>query len=106
MLQPALHRRNPVVHFLRFATVVALMALFNRATGEEATEAGYFQRVWTTDDALPENSVTAVVQTQDGYLWLATYAGLARFDGVHFTTFNSANTAGLQSDRLTALYQR
>ena len=108
MLQPALHRRNPVVHFLRVATVVtmlALVALFNRATGEEATEAGYFQRVWTTDDALPENSVTAVVQTQDGYLWLATYAGLARFDGVHFTTFNSANTAGLQSDRLTALYQ-
>jgi signal transduction histidine kinase/ligand-binding sensor domain-containing protein len=73
--------------------------------GAQVAEANYFQRLWNSDDGLPENSVTAVVQTHDGYLWLATYAGLARFDGVHFTLFNSANTPGLQSDRLTSLFE-
>ena len=58
-----------------------------------------------TDEGLPENSVTAITQTRDGYLWLTTYAGLARFDGVRLTIYTSANTPGLQSDRLTSLYE-
>jgi len=41
-------------------------------------------RVWRLDDGLPDNSVTGVAQTPDGYLWLATESGLARFDGVRF----------------------
>ena len=40
---------------------------------------------WETDDGLPENSATAMVQTPDGYLWFGTYNGLVRFDGVKFT---------------------
>ena len=51
-----------------------------------ATEPGasWTKRVWQTDDGLPAANVTGVVQTQDGYLWLATQSGLARFDGVVF----------------------
>ena len=45
----------------------------------------YFIGAWQTEDGLPQNSVTAVVQTRDGYLWLGTYSGLARFDGARFT---------------------
>ena len=37
----------------------------------------YLQTVWTTEDGLPQNSVTAIVQTRDGYLWLGTFGGLA-----------------------------
>ena len=59
--------------------------------------------VWTTENGLPQNSVNAIVQTRDGYLWLATMDGLARFDGVRFTVFNRANTQGIKSNRLTAL---
>ncbi len=65
----------------------------------------YFLRSWKTDNGLPDNAVTAVVQTRDGYLWAGTYGGLVRFDGVHFTVFNSANTPGLQSDRITSLFE-
>ncbi|MFN0110124.1 MAG: two-component regulator propeller domain-containing protein [Blastocatellia bacterium] len=60
---------------------------------------------WTTEHGLPQNSVLAITQTRDGYLWLATNDGLARFDGVHFTVFNAANTSGLESNRLTTLYE-
>src|SRR5215472_9803238 len=50
---------------------------------------------WQTDDGLPENSATAMVQTPDGYLWFGTFNGLVRFDGVKFTVFNPQNTPEL-----------
>src|SRR6202012_227227 len=43
--------------------------------------------------------------TRDGYLWVATYGGLARFDGMRFVVYNSASTPELQSDRVTSLYE-
>lgn len=62
--------------------------------------AQYEFRAWTTDDGLPQNIVRDLYQTPDGYLWIATLDGLARFDGVRFTIFNTANTPGLVSNRL------
>ncbi|MEY4385272.1 MAG: hypothetical protein RLY20_555, partial [Verrucomicrobiota bacterium] len=41
-------------------------------------------RAWQADDGLPDNNVTGIAQTSDGYLWVSTHAGLARFDGVRF----------------------
>lgn len=61
--------------------------------------------VWTADSGLPQNSVRAIVQTRDGYLWVGTLDGLARFDGVRFTVFNKANSPGLSGNRVTALYE-
>jgi signal transduction histidine kinase/ligand-binding sensor domain-containing protein len=42
---------------------------------------------WTTEQGLPQNTVTCVLQTRDGYLWCGTRYGLVRFDGVRFTSF-------------------
>ena len=50
--------------------------------------------VWTTAEGLPQDSIRAVAQTADGYLWFATTNGLARFDGVSFTVFDSSNGLG------------
>lgn len=45
----------------------------------------YVQEVWDSKDGqLPHPGVTSILQTRDGYLWLGTFAGLARFDGVRF----------------------
>jgi signal transduction histidine kinase/ligand-binding sensor domain-containing protein len=63
----------------------------------------YGHDVWLTRDGLPQNSVRAIVQTRDGYLWLGTWGGLARFDGVRFTIFSRANTPALRDSRITAL---
>src|SRR6185295_4949137 len=65
----------------------------------------YIQTVWTVQDGLPQNSVNAILQTRDGYLWLGTFGGLARFDGVKFTVFNSGNTLGLKGNRILSLYE-
>jgi signal transduction histidine kinase/ligand-binding sensor domain-containing protein len=65
----------------------------------------YLHDVWGTESGLPQSSITAIAQTRDGYLWLGTFGGLARFDGVKFTVFEKANSPGLQSNRVTALYE-
>jgi signal transduction histidine kinase/ligand-binding sensor domain-containing protein len=67
-----------------------------------ASPAAYLHDVWTTENGLPQNDVT-LIQTRDGYLWLGTHGGLARFDGVKFTVFDTGNTAGLRSNRILAL---
>lgn len=65
-------------------------------------------KVWRTDDGdgLPENSVIAMTQTRDGYLWLGTWkGGLVRFDGVQFKVFDENNTPGLHSSGIVKLFE-
>jgi ligand-binding sensor domain-containing protein/signal transduction histidine kinase len=57
---------------------------------------------WGTSDGLPQASVSAVAQTADGYIWLATEEGLVRFDGVRFTVFDTTNSA-LTDNYITTL---
>lgn len=57
-----------------------------------ATFAEYAQERWTVEDGLPQISVTAITQDAQGYLWLGTQNGIARFDGHRFRVFNRANT--------------
>jgi ligand-binding sensor domain-containing protein len=56
----------------------------------------YGHDVWQTSDGLPVNTVKVIHQTRDGYLWMATYEGLARFDGARFTVFDSTSTPELR----------
>ncbi|HEY9283108.1 MAG TPA: two-component regulator propeller domain-containing protein [Pyrinomonadaceae bacterium] len=60
---------------------------------------------WTADNGLPQNSVLGIVQTRDGYLWLATVDGLARFDGARFTIFNKSNSPGIINNRFISLFE-
>ncbi|MPY87875.1 MAG: hypothetical protein GEU99_08140 [Luteitalea sp.] len=65
----------------------------------------YLIDAWTSEDGLPQNSVNAVVQTRDAYIWMATFGGVVRFDGQTFRTFTGANTPGLGADRILTLYE-
>lgn len=65
----------------------------------------YVGTQWGMEDGLPQSSVNDIIQTQDGYIWLATFGGLVRFDGVSFTTFNRSNTPGMRSDRILHLFE-
>jgi hypothetical protein len=65
----------------------------------------FVHEAWGIDDGLPINEVNDLVQTSDGYLWLATFDGLVRFDGVRFTVYNIANSPGLPSNRIVDLFE-
>src|ERR1700691_3624613 len=62
----------------------------------------YTRATWTQEDGLPQDAINAVVQTVDGYLWVGTEEGLARFDGYEFTVFNR-NNSQLGSNSILAL---
>jgi ligand-binding sensor domain-containing protein/signal transduction histidine kinase len=64
-----------------------------------------FSRVnrWTTDDGLPQHRIACIKQDHDGYVWLGTWNGLVRFDGLEFTVFNKFNTRELTNDAIAAL---
>jgi len=82
-----------------------LFYLFLLFGGSQAAHAQYRFDNWTADNGLPQNSVRDIVQTRDGYLWLTTFDGLVRFDGVRFTIFNKSNSPGIITNRFMQLYE-
>jgi signal transduction histidine kinase/ligand-binding sensor domain-containing protein len=60
--------------------------------------------IWTTDNGLPQNGVRAIAQTPDGFLWLTTFDGLVRYDGVKFAVFDKNNSRGIESNRFFLLH--
>ncbi|WNO60065.1 diguanylate cyclase [Rheinheimera sp. MMS21-TC3] len=64
----------------------------------------YLYRFWSVEAGLPQISVTAIEQDDAGYLWVGTQNGLARFDGVNFTVFNTANSPAFSSNFITAIH--
>ena len=63
----------------------------------------YVRKSWDAADGLVQNTLQVVLQTRDGYIWLGTEAGLVRFDGARFTTFDRHNTPALQHHNIRAL---
>ncbi|NUN70063.1 MAG: hypothetical protein HUU02_10175 [Bacteroidetes bacterium] len=60
---------------------------------------------FTADNGLPQNTVDLVAQTADGYIWIGTYAGLARYDGIRFIHFNKSITPAFKINHVTSLIE-
>jgi hypothetical protein len=65
---------------------------------------GYRVDHWDTSEGLPARQIRELVQTPDGYLWLATTGGLVRFDGNRFQVHDRGNTPGLPSSKIQSIY--
>ncbi|HEX5218653.1 MAG TPA: two-component regulator propeller domain-containing protein, partial [Verrucomicrobiae bacterium] len=92
--------------FMRVAGIILIAlfwpAWFPTSLGARTTS-DFIVRVWQMEDGLPHNNVEAVAQTPDGYLWVGTTAGLARFDGARFVVFDGSNTPELEQSYIRAL---
>ena len=86
---------------LLFAVSLCLALLCTLASNATAQ---YQFDSWTIENGLPQNSVTDILQTRDGYLWLATFGGLVRFDGVRFVVFDRTSK-GIESQRFRTLHE-
>jgi diguanylate cyclase (GGDEF)-like protein len=64
----------------------------------------YVQNIWRVEEGLPHNTVRAIRQTRDGYLWLGTFGGLARFDGVRFQVYDRTNSV-LTNNEIRCLHE-
>ncbi len=84
--------------------IIAYLLLFlvaanpGSALDPQQSPGGYLRRVFTVEDGLPDNQVNALVQSPNGFLWVGTDAGLARFDGAHFAQihFRAGNSREVQ----------
>ncbi|HVU34966.1 MAG TPA: two-component regulator propeller domain-containing protein [Opitutaceae bacterium] len=77
-----------------------LLAVIASAFGAESS---WVLRTWQSDDGLPNNNVTDIAETTDGFLWIATPAQLARFDGVQFENFWPKRIVPQFDRKITAL---
>jgi signal transduction histidine kinase/ligand-binding sensor domain-containing protein/DNA-binding response OmpR family regulator len=59
---------------------------------------------WQVQDGMPQSSGQAIARTADGYLWIGTQEGLARFDGVRFTVFVGGKDVDIPSKYISALF--
>lgn len=104
-----LHRARPFGFrkrtIIRIPQFLSVLLLILRGIAPTVLAAPAYQiDVWRAEDGLPQSTVTSVVQTPDGYLWLGTQNGLVRFDGVSFKVFNQNNTAPLKNNRIVQLH--
>ena len=60
---------------------------------------------WTAESGLPQSTVKALVQTRDGYLWIGTLNGVARFDGLSFKVFDHNNTSVMTDESINQLVE-
>jgi signal transduction histidine kinase/ligand-binding sensor domain-containing protein len=86
-------------------TLVWLGCGFARGLNPHKSLNEYSRQMWSTDNGLPQNSVHSILQTSDGFLWLGTEGGLARFDGYQFRVFDRESTPALPGDDIRCLLE-
>ncbi|HTV04064.1 MAG TPA: two-component regulator propeller domain-containing protein [Acidobacteriaceae bacterium] len=91
--------------FARRWSRIRLASLFFLTCIGTAMAQQYQLRKWTVENGLPQNVIRGIAQAPDGYLWIATLNGVARFDGVRFILFNRSNTPGIDSNRFSSMVQ-
>ncbi len=90
-------------NLVAFCVLLLSWAVLGAETNAPSPTGNWVVRTWQTKDGLPQNYVYALLQTRDGYLWVGTGGGLARFDGVRFRTFGLQD--GLGSVQISALVE-
>jgi ligand-binding sensor domain-containing protein len=97
-------RRSSPLHCLNFVFLLLLSGSGTAIALDSRRDLSQFtHEVWLTENGLPQNTVHSIAQTRDGYIWIGTEEGLARFDGVRFTIFDKQNTPQLKSNYIRAL---
>jgi len=91
--------------FLRSIAAALLLAaaLASQALEPTTPLANYGRQSWVMENGLPQNTVQALVQTRDGFIWLGTEVGLVRFDGNGFTVFDRNSSPALPGNDVRCL---
>lgn len=107
----ALRRSRENVSSVCFPLLALIFLLFQEAIAARALEpttpmADFGRQSWVMENGLPQNTVHALVQAEDGFLWLGTEAGLVRFDGYSFAIFDQNSIPALPSADIRCLLAR
>jgi ligand-binding sensor domain-containing protein len=95
--------------WITISCAIVVVAIYSETTAPGDTPKSnsasltYHHRAWKKGQGLPDDTVNAITQTKDGYLWIGTRGGLVRFDGVKFSVFDRSNTPQITSDEIHCL---
>lgn len=97
--------RKALIRFLAGPVflAVAFLVLFSTSSVFAANK-DWFAREWRSDEGLPDNNVSGIAQTTDGFLWIGTVGGLVRFDGTRFDEFSPLNVEGVPSRGIRTVF--
>ena len=84
--------------------VVCFIAGVTARSQSVPSQSAWTNRVWQVNDGLPDNRVTGVVQSSDGYLWVATRGGLVRFNGLTFEKFDLTAVEGVIGNGVRVMF--
>src|SRR5258706_12271537 len=99
------HRRRCEIFPLLLATMAFFGTTVALALQPQVNLGQYSHQIWSTDNGLPQSSVHAILQTSDGFLWIGTEGGLARFDGYQFRVFDMERTPRLLGNDVRSLLE-
>ncbi|ATC64196.1 hypothetical protein CMV30_09645 [Nibricoccus aquaticus] len=104
---PSAFRRHSLAlrHWVAGALLILGCAATSFALDPSRPVNQFTATTWDVSTGLPQNSVQVITQTSDGYLWVGTGDGLARFDANSFTVFTHATVPELASDTITSLHE-
>ena len=95
--------RQRIIFMVLWLIFLTPMGVRGQTLSDRKALAHYQQLLWQDQHGLPQNGVLAIQRTRDGYLWLGTIEGAARFDGVRFVVFDSSNTPEIKSSQILSL---
>src|SRR5512133_3968762 len=95
-------RSTPRAGMVAAACLIVLLASPASALDPRVRLTQYHSLSFQIEQGLPQNSVQAIVQTRDGYLWLGTQAGLVRFDGVRLAVFGRSTVPDFIRENIRA----
>jgi len=83
--------------------LVVVLGMATADAGPVTPSSAWFYWTWQTEDGLPDNNITGVGQSSDGYLWVATKGGVLRFNGDEFAAIPEVNLPSLPSRAVRAM---
>jgi signal transduction histidine kinase/ligand-binding sensor domain-containing protein len=92
-----------ILRFLLLGAACAMVLPQPCAHSQNLANLGH--QSWSTENGLPQNSVHQIFQSQDGYIWISTEGGIARFNGIDFTVFNQESTPAFTTDDICCFAQ-
>lgn len=99
-------KRAVFLYFFPILFTLATTAIFTESKAQVSyTDTDYVIDYWGIEEGLPVNNVVRIIQSEQGYLWMVTYDGLVRFDGINFKVYQSDQYPGLPSNRLINLFE-
>jgi ligand-binding sensor domain-containing protein/signal transduction histidine kinase len=105
---PLRHRTRRQSRLLTILFCCAFFLYFpnpSRALDPSTALTSYARQTWVMENGLPQNTVTALLQTQDGFLWIGTEAGLVRFDGYGFQVFDHNSDGAMPGNDICCLLE-